>query len=340
MLEIRENINLKNYNTFGINVKAKYSCILRNQKDLTDLTKSSIFKENKRLIIGGGSNLLFLNDFDGLVIFPEFRGMRITRNDDDSIVIEVGSGENWHNFVQLMVYNNYSGLENLALIPGKVGAAPVQNIGAYGIEQKDYFHSLNYFNLIDLKTAKLSSKQCRFGYRDSIFKNELKDQFIILNVSYKLIKRSKLNLTYKALLDELNKTDNKSITPQTVFQTVCKIRNEKLPSPDIIGNAGSFFKNPIIKSSIYDDLVNRYPDLPKYPIDSDNVKTSAAWLIEQCGWKGKRIGDAGVYDKHSLILVNYGNATGLELFDLSQEIIRTVNSKFGITLEREVQIIS
>jgi len=339
-MNIIENCSLKNYNTFRIDSKAKYFASINNFNEVKPFIKSEIFQKENKLFLGGGSNLLFLEDYNGLVVHIQIKGMKIVKSSRETVVFDVGAGENWHNFVKLCLNNNYYGLENLALIPGNIGPAPVQNIGAYGVEQKDFFVSCQGYDLEQDRFRTLSYNDCKFGYRDSIFKNELKDKFIVTSVRYKLTKTDKVNISYKALSDELLLNNIITPKPKDVFETVCRIREEKLPNPDLIGNAGSFFKNPVIPVEQFDNLIERFPSIPSFPSKTGLVKIPAAWLIEQCGWKGKRMGDVGVHEKHSLILVNYGNASGREIFNLSEQIIQSVKYKFGIVLNREVLVIS
>ena len=338
-MNITENFALKNYNTFGIEVKAKLFAAINSFNEIKPFVKSEIFKNEKKFFLGGGSNLLFLEDFDGLIIHLRNKGMKIVESTRETVVFDVGAGENWHNFVSLSLKNNYFGLENLALIPGNIGSAPVQNIGAYGAEQSNFFVSCQGYDLEKDKFRTLNFNDCKFGYRDSIFKNELKDKFIITSVRYKLFKTDKVNISYKALADDLAKDNIIVPTPKHVFDIVCKIREEKLPNPDLIGNAGSFFKNPVISELHLKSLQEQFHSIPFFTSKIGFVKIPAAWLIEQCGWKGKKIGDAGVYEKHSLILVNYGNASGRDIYDLSEQIIKSVWYKFGVELEREVLVV-
>jgi UDP-N-acetylmuramate dehydrogenase len=337
-MKIEEHKSLKQYNTFGIDVKSDFFVSINNINDLKNLINTEIFQNNKSFILGGGSNVLFTNDFQDLIININIKGISIIKSTDDYIVLEAGAGEDWSKFVETCVRNNYHGNENLAMIPGKVGAAPVQNIGAYGMEQKDIFFSLKGFNLENGENLSLGKDDCNFAYRSSIFKNELKEKMIVTSVQYKLSKKKDLNLSYKELLTEINKFPVKEIDQRLVFDTVCRLRRSKLPDPTKIGNAGSFFKNPIVNNKKFNELKNKFPEIPSYQFN-EYYKIPAGWLIEQCGWKGKKIGDTGVYEKHALILVNYGNANGKEILKLAKEITNSVKDKFGILLEPEVQII-
>ena len=338
-MEILENISLKKLNTFGVEVKARRFVAVRNEHDIKELFDSDILGENNSLILGNGSNVLFVNDFDGLVIHSQMRGITICESNDDYVILNVAAGELWHNFVTISLTNKYFGLENLALIPGTVGAAAVQNIGAYGSEQKDFFFSVRGYNLIQNEFQELDAEQCRFGYRDSVFKNELKNKFFITSVKYKLSKREKVNLSYSELLHEAERFGIKQPDARYVYDTVCRLRKSKLPDPKILGNAGSFFKNPVVSESTFNDLKEKYPEIKGYRNIDDKIKVSAAWFIEKAEWKGKRIGDAGVFNKHALILVNYGNASGKDIYELSEKIRLSVLEMFGVNLEPEVQII-
>ncbi len=338
-MEIRENYSLKEFNTFKVDVKTKYYIEINNVNDIYRLIDKIELNDNKYFILGGGSNILFTRDYDGIIISVNIKGMYIKDNQNDSLILDIGAGENWHNFVKTCVKSKYYGLENLALIPGKVGAAPVQNIGAYGVEQKDYFYSLSGVDLETRELKYLDKKDCDFSYRSSIFKKQLKDRFIITSVQYKLSRLEKYNLTYNELKNELNKFSFVKKDLQYIYDTIVKMRVRKLPDLNKIGCAGSFFKNPVIDITKYYELLDKYGELPAYQISETGYKLSAGWLIEKCNWKGYREGGAGVYDKHALVLVNYGNATGKEIYDLSLKICESVKLKFGIELEPEVIIL-
>lgn len=337
-MNILKDISLKPYNTFAVDVKADYFASINNVDDVFELMDTDIFLKNKKFVLGRGSNVLFIEDFHGLIISIDIKGIHITESTDDYIILDVGAGEDWSSFVQTCVKSGYYGVENLALIPGKVGAAPVQNIGAYSVEQKDVFVSLTGVDLLKKEIVHLNKVECKFGYRTTIFKEELKDRFIITSVQYKLSREKKFNLSYKELEQEVTKFPGAVIDLQYIFDTVCRIRKSKLPGVEEIGNAGSFFKNPIVSKEKYDELMGLYPSMKGYH-SGFSFKLSAGWLIEQCGWKGKRNGDAGVYYKHALILVNHGNASGKEILNLANEIQTSVLKKFGINLEPEVLII-
>src|SRR5205085_9017018 len=273
---------------------------------------------NLKLILGGGSNILFTKDFYGIVLKNEIRGLEMVKEDEEHIYIRSGGGENWHQFVLYCVKNNYAGVENLSLIPGNVGASPMQNIGAYGVEIKDVFHELEALHLNDLTVQRFSNSDCAFGYRESVFKNRYRDQFVITSVTFRLNKIPVFNTSYGAIHQELDRMGIKDLSIQAISQAVMNIRTSKLPDPDEIGNAGSFFKNPQIPNKQFQDLKREWPHMPFYPVNDKYMKIPAGWLIEQCGWKGYRQGDAGCYSKQALVLVNYGNATGAEIFELSE----------------------
>jgi UDP-N-acetylmuramate dehydrogenase len=338
-MEIIKNHSLKPYNTFAIDAKAKFFTEITNIEDLERLLKNDDFKKNKKLIIGGGSNILLVNDFDGLVIKNSIKGKTLIKEDELHYYVKAGAGENWHEFVMYCVDNNYAGLENLSLIPGSVGAGPLQNIGAYGVELKDCLYEVEALNIEDCSIKKLNNAQCKFGYRESIFKHELKDKYIITAVTYKLNKTIQLKTSYGDIQRELAHLNKDEITIKDVSTAVTKIRNSKIPNPAVIHNAGSFFKNPEISNQKLETLKAQFPNVVSFKIDDNNVKLAAGWLIENAGWKGKSIGDAGVHKDQALVLVNHGNAKGDELINLSQKIINDVKSKFEIDLEREVNVI-
>lgn len=335
---IENNKSLKKLNTFGIEAKARFFANINKAEDLLDLMQTSQYQDSKRFILGGGSNILFSSDFDGLIISSNIKGINLKAIDSEKALVEVGSGEIWDDFVRLSIKNKYYGFENLALIPGKVGAAPVQNIGAYACEQKDYFSHLSGIKLSTGEKLELDFDECQFAYRDSIFKHELKDDFFVSSVVYNLDKKWTPNLKYKELDIELKKFGFDFINQDAeyVYNTVCRVRKTKLPDYNEIGNAGSFFKNPIVSNQLKDSLLTLYPDLPNFRVDADYSKIPAAWLIQKAGWKGKSYGNCGVFEKHALILVNYGNAKGSEIKNLAAEIIASVESQFGINLEPEV----
>ncbi len=338
-MKILHNINLKEYNTFAINVISKYFVEINNEDEIQLLIESDVFKNNKHYVISGGSNVLFLKDYDGLIIKINIKSIKITEETEDYVIISAGAGENWHNFVEFCVDNNYYGLENLAYIPGCVGSAPVQNIGAYNVEQKDYFHCLKGYNLITDTFNTLEKNHCMFDYRDSVFKNQLKNKFIITNVSYKLSKIFNPELNYKELKAIFY--NKEKFCSRNVFDAIVQIRKAKLPDPKILGNAGSFFKNPIISKEKYDEIHCQFPEITGFEFIG-KIKLSAGLLIDLCGLKGIKYSmnsDARVYEKHALILVNYNNASGNDIYNLSTEIINKIYTKFGVELQREVNVV-
>ena len=336
-MKISENFSLKEFNTFGINSICKKYIEIGSEKDIVDYftTKDS---SNKFLILSGGSNVLLPDFYDGDVLHMQLKGIEEEKLSDTTSIFKVSAGENWHSFVKKTVEDGFIGLENLALIPGNVGTAPIQNIGAYGVEQDEHFESLEGFNINTKKFETYNKEECEFGYRNSIFKNELKGKFIITSVKYKLSKNNEHNLYYRELNNFLS-DNNLKINSKNIFESVVRIRQRKLPDPKLLGNSGSFFKNPIVPKSIFFKLKEEYDDLKGFEQNDGNIKISAGWLIEKAGLKGYRVGDAGVYDKHALILVNYGNANSKELINLSNHIISKVDSIFGIRLVPEVNII-
>lgn len=338
---IFQNYSLQNLNTFHIEASAKYYIEINHLSDIDELVNSKEFANEKLLVLGGGSNLLFRNDFDGIIANIKLVGIELIDEDIDSITLKVAAGETWHTFIEYTVANKYFGLENLALIPGKVGAAPVQNIGAYGIEQDIAFVSLKGYNLETKSYQTLSKSECQFSYRNSIFKNELKDKFIITSVNYKLFKKPNFNLNYKEILDELEK-DSLEINQRNIFNSIVKIRTRKLPNPELVGNCGSFFKNPIVSKTQLDKVISINSDCKYFKTEVDNeFKISAGWLIESVGWKGKSYltTDAAVSENHALVLINRGNAKGSDIYNLSEKIIEDVKTKYVVELEREVNII-
>jgi UDP-N-acetylmuramate dehydrogenase len=339
-MTIQENVSLKSYNTFGIDAIAKYFASFNSLTELEEILNSKLQTPNPKLILGGGSNILLTKNFDGIVLKNEVKGIEVIKEDDGHVYVKAGAGENWHQFVLYCVENNYAGVENLSLIPGNVGASPMQNIGAYGVEIKDVFYELEAFHKRDGVVQKFSLRDCEFGYRESVFKNKYKGQFVITSVTYRLNKKLSFNTSYGAIEQELGKMGVKELSIQTISQAVINIRTFKLPDPKEVGNAGSFFKNPIISNEQYLELKENFPGIVAFPSGNHHTKLAAGWLIEQCGWKGYRKGDAGCYPKQALVLVNYGKATGEEIFDLSEEIIESVKKTYGVILEREVNIVS
>jgi UDP-N-acetylmuramate dehydrogenase len=335
----RENFSLKKYNSFGIDASAKYFASFDSVQQLEELLHANKEPVHKTMILGGGSNILFTNNFDGVVLKNELAGIEVIKEDADAVYIKAGAGVNWHQFVLYCIEHNYAGVENLSLIPGNVGASPMQNIGAYGVEIKDVFHSLEAFHLQDKKQVEFSLAECEFGYRESVFKGKYRNQFVILNVTYRLSKQPQINISYGAISQELQNMGVEELSIAAVSQAVINIRRSKLPDPAVIGNAGSFFKNPEVDNARFNALKESYPSIVGYDLHNGNTKLAAGWMIEQCGWKGYRRGDAGCHSMQALVLVNYGNAKGDELYTLSTDIIASVEEKFGVTLQREVNIL-
>lgn len=338
-MEIAENLSLKNFNTFGIDAKARAFVEIKSEEEIIELLSSKRIKGLRKFILGGGSNILLTKDFDGLIIKNSIQGIKIINEEDQSAVIEAGAGENWNDLVTYCVERNLGGIENLTLIPGKVGAAPIQNIGAYGVELSDAFISLEGVHIDSVSKNSFTKDDCKFGYRNSVFKNVLKNNFIVTKITLKLCKNPVLKTEYGNVIDELGKTGKDDFTIKDVSKVIAKIRREKLPDPAVLGNAGSFFKNPEINSGEYNLLKEKYPDIKGYPAGSDKVKIPAAWLIEKAGWKGVRKGNTGTHIKHALVIVNYGNATGEEILHFAKDIKRSIYEIFGIILEEEVNII-
>ena len=341
MIEIREQFSLKDYNTFGVSAFAKAYI---KATSLQQLKEAVGYCNGKNIfLLGGGSNMLIKNDIERTVVHVCLKGKEVLSNENGSVRLKVMAGENWHELVLYCIKNNFAGLENLSLIPGNVGTAPIQNIGAYGVELKDVFVSCDVLDMAALEEKTLTKEACKFGYRDSIFKNEALGKYIITSVTFEL---TDLNVTdnyqvktdYGAIKEELNNLEGPDDI-QKVSQAVINIRSSKLPDPKVIGNSGSFFKNPVIEKSFYDDLKSRFPDLPCYPIDDLHVKVPAGWLIDKSGLKGKRYGDAGVHDRQALVLVNHGNATGQEVLDVAYKVQNAVKDTFGIAIDMEVNLI-
>ncbi|GAB3339993.1 UDP-N-acetylmuramate dehydrogenase [Marivirga atlantica] len=340
-LQFSENISLKPYNTFGFEVKAKYLIEINQVDQLKALIKSELWIENKHLILGGGSNILLQRNFDGLIVLNKLLGINVLQQDDSSLIVRAGGGENWHEFVQYCIAKNWGGVENLSLIPGTVGAAPMQNIGAYGVEIKDVFHSLEAFNLKSGEVETFTADDCKFGYRESVFKHELKDQYLIVAVQFKLSKPNahQLKLDYGIIKQTLAEKNITEPSIQDISEAVIQIRQSKLPDPKQIGNSGSFFKNPIINKQQFEELLKEYPSLPAYRISDEEMKVAAGWLIEQAGWKGYDENGVGVHDKQALVLVNKGNGSGEAIAELARKIQDSVYSKFRIQLNPEVNFV-
>ena len=337
-MQVQENYPLKKYNTFGIDAYAKQFSSFSSVEELKSLLAVHHAPDTP-LILGGGSNILFTQNFNGLVLKNEITGILTVHEDEHHVYIKAGAGENWHNLVMHCVKIDLGGIENLSLIPGNVGASPMQNIGAYGVEVRDVFHSLEALHLNDGHVVNFSSNDCEFGYRESVFKKKYKNKFAILSVTYRLDKIPAFHISYGAIQAELEKMGVGMLSLRSISQAVINIRRSKLSDPAVVGNAGSFFKNPEVSEQRFAQLKPAYESIPGYPLNNSNVKIAAGWLIEQCGWKGFRKGDAGCYEKQALVLVNYGNASGREIFDLSTEIKQSVKEKFDIELETEVNII-
>lgn len=338
MNTVSQNVSLKKLNTFGIAATARYFQPLQSVEQAQQSLSQPELQGLPLLILGSGSNILFTQDFPGLVIKNELRGIETLDEDKNSITLKIAAGENWHELVLYCVAKNFGGIENLSLIPGTVGAAPIQNIGAYGSELKDVFVSLFALRIKDQKLVEFTKEQCQFGYRDSIFKSSHKNQYLITHVVLRLTKKISFNLTYQGLQDELQHIATDKLTIKNISDAVIKIRQHKLPDPNVIGNAGSFFKNPIITQPHFSDLQTRYPKMPHYQAENA-IKIPAAWLIEQCGYKGHRRGDIGIHHNQALVLVNFGKGLGQHLAELANEIQQSVYDKFKIQLETEVNII-
>jgi UDP-N-acetylmuramate dehydrogenase len=339
MMKLQENIQLRPFNSFGISALAKYFCSVASVNEILELLQWNHTKNNRLLILGGGSNLLFTKDFDGLILQNKLTGIELEKEDNQYYYVKAMAGENWHEFVSYCVQMHYQGIENMSLIPGSVGASPMQNIGAYGVEIKDVFESLEALHIQEGTIHHFDHRHCEFGYRESIFKHQLQNQFIILSVTFKLRKEPIYNTSYGNIEKELELMRIHNPNIHSIAEAVIRIRQQKLPDPQKIGNAGSFFKNPIISTSLYEQLKTLYNDIPGYAVNNGALtKIPAAWLIEKTGWKGYRKGDAGCYPMQPLVLVNYGHATGTEIFNLSAQIIEKINQQFGIKLEREVNI--
>jgi UDP-N-acetylmuramate dehydrogenase len=333
-MHLLQNISLKPYNTFGIDVPAEYYYELNN---IDDLPEVSSLPQQKH-ILGGGSNLLLTKPVTGVVIHNRLKGIAVEKEDKNYVWVRVQGGEIWHEFVLYAINRGVGGIENLALIPGTVGAAPIQNIGAYGTEVMETVESVTFWYWNEKKLLTYSNRECDFGYRDSIFKHQLKHKALITSVVFKLSKHPDFNISYGAVGQELEDMGVKELSVKAIAYAVIHIRKSKLPDPGVVGNAGSFFKNPTIPKTLYLSLKSKYPKIPSYPVSESVIKVPAAWLIEQCGWKGYRAGETGVHGKQALVLVNYGNAKGNEIWKLSGDILKSVKERFGIELEREVQV--
>ncbi|MCX6234013.1 MAG: UDP-N-acetylmuramate dehydrogenase [Bacteroidetes bacterium] len=337
-MNIGENISLRPYNTFGIDVNARYFMDILSVDDIDSVIKAGHPEFSRLLILGFGSNILFTQDFDGLVLRIGIKGIEKVYEDTDHVGIKAYAGEKWDDLVGYCVENGYAGLENLSLIPGSTGAAPVQNIGAYGAEFGNCFKELEAIHTTTGQFRHFSKSDCAFSYRNSVFKSNLKDQYAILSVTFILNKRAEFNTSYGTIEEELKVMGVRKKNLLNVREAICRIRRSKLPDPALIGNAGSFFKNPSVSLEKYSELKKAYPNMVVFQGDENTYKISAGWLIEDCGWKGKRIGDAGVYPRQALVLVNYGHASGQNILDLASTISQSVKNRFGIDLESEVNI--
>jgi UDP-N-acetylmuramate dehydrogenase len=342
MLNVQSNVSLKPYNTFGIQATARYWVDIQHLNDLQTLLQLDEYNDVPKLILGGGSNLLLTRDFDGMVVRVNIQGIELVREDEQHWWLKAGAGVNWHAFVLYCVKRGYAGVENLSLIPGTVGAAPMQNIGAYGVEIEQVFDSLEAINRQTGETRTFTHAECEFGYRESIFKHQLKGEYILVSVTFRLDKQPTFHTSYGAIqetLDQMGVAPDK-LSIKAISDAVIRIRQSKLPDPTQIGNAGSFFKNPEISQAQFETLKAQFPELPGYPLSaSSKVKVPAGWLIEQAGWKGYRRGDAGVHAKQALVLVNYGSAVGSEILELAKDVQRSVKEQFGIEITPEVNVV-
>lgn len=334
---LQENVNITPFTTFGIQTISKFFKPFSSVKELQDILPK--VRDMQLLVLGGGSNILFQKDFPGVVLRNEIKGIEKLEENENEVILKVGAGEVWHEFVLYTLSNGWGGIENLSLIPGSVGASPMQNIGAYGVEVKDVFESLEAVEISTGICRSFSHEECQFGYRESIFKRALKGKYIITSVNYRLSKKPQLNTHYGAIENELSANGISKPSIKDVSNAVIAIRQSKLPDPKVIGNAGSFFKNPIIEKATFQKLKELHEKLPSYEVDDQHVKVPAGWLIDQAGWKGKTFGDYGVHKNQALVLVNYKNATGKDIYELSESIILDIAAKYGIRLEREVNIV-
>lgn len=337
--DIKEDFSLHSFNTFHIDSVARFFTEVNSVERLKDLISSGKLIENPLLILGGGSNLLFTGNFKGIVVHIINKGIEIISRTNDSVIVKAAAGENWHEFVNYCVNKGFGGLENLSLIPGNVGSCPIQNIGAYGVEVKDHILSVETVDLQSGEILIFSNEECRFGYRDSIFKKDIKGKIAICSVTFELKLDPEVHLEYGAIQQELAAMGIENPTIADISKAVCAIRQSKLPDPKLLGNAGSFFKNPTVDQKFAEKLAEIFPKLVSYPLGDAKVKLAAGWLIEQCGWKGFRDGEAGVHEKQALVLVNYGNASGSSLLTLAHRIQNSVYERFGVQLEMEVNVI-
>ena len=340
MVSIKENVDLFPFNTFGIHATAKYLVTVASVDEARAVFKSDWFRTHPHMILGGGSNILLTGSFEGLVIKNEIKGITVVAEDDTSVQLNVGSGENWHSLVMYCVDHDLGGIENLSLIPGTAGAAPMQNIGAYGVEIREVIHHVEAIERATGMIRRFSREECAFGYRESIFKQRLKDKFFISSITLTLTKNDhRFNVSYGAIKDVLAEKKVKDLSIRAISEAVTEIRRKKLPDPLLIGNAGSFFKNPSIDAATFEALKKKYPAIPSFPGENNLIKIPAAWLIEQCGWKGKTLDNIGVHKHQALVLVNYGNGDGRKIWALAMQIQSSVEEKFDILLQPEVNVI-
>ncbi|MCC6385404.1 MAG: UDP-N-acetylmuramate dehydrogenase [Bacteroidia bacterium] len=338
-MNIRQHISLKPFNTFQIDIRANRVIECKTPDELKEAIRLATESEEKLMVLGGGSNVLFTDDFDGTILLNRISGIEITSENEEYVFVKASSGEVWHELVMWCVRNNYAGIENMSLIPGRVGAGPIQNIGAYGVELKDVLHQVEVIMIDSGETRILSNAACQFGYRDSIFKRDMKGKCIIISVTLKLSKKPVIHASYGSIKHELGKKGITQPTIRDISEAVIHIRQSKLPDPHTLGNAGSFFKNPEVEKAFFEQLKIKHPSIPGFEHHPGTIKVPAGWLIEQCGFKGKQFGNTGAHKDQALVLVNYGNATGKEILRLAQLIIKTVEESFGITLKTEVNII-
>lgn len=337
-MQIQENKSLKDYNTFGIDCNARYFVTVSTIDELKKVLSNKQY--SNRFILGGGSNMLLTQDIDALVIHLNLKGLEIVAEDSERVEVRAMAGENWHDFVMYCIENNFGGIENLSLIPGNVGTAPIQNIGAYGVELKDTFIRCNTVEIDTQLERSFTKEECNFGYRNSIFKSDLNGKYIITSVDFELTKKNhKKSISYGAIQEKLAENHIIEPTIKDISNAVIDIRKSKLPDPAKLGNSGSFFKNPVIDSETFKKFRVDFPGAPFYEVSATEFKIPAGWLIEQAGFKGKQFGDAGVHKNQALVLVNYGNATGQEIWELAIRIQRTIKEKFGIYIEPEVNVI-
>ncbi|MFM9057329.1 MAG: UDP-N-acetylmuramate dehydrogenase [Bacteroidota bacterium] len=338
-MQLEKHASLLPYNTFGIDVQAELLAHIGSMEDLRTALSDESLRQHERLILGGGSNVLFTRGFEGLVLLNRLKGISVVKEDEHHVWVKAGAGEVWHELVTWTVNQGWGGMENLSLIPGSVGAGPLQNIGAYGVELKDVFHELEALRMDTLEVERFNATDCRFGYRESVFKHELKNQFFISSVTFRLSKHPVLNTSYGAIAQELSKQGIAHPGVKDVSEAVIRIRRSKLPDPAVLGNAGSFFKNPEVDQETADRIRIEHPTLMSYPTTPGLVKLAAGWLIEQCGWKGKVVGHTGAHKDQALVLVNYGGATGNEIYELALEIRENVLQRFGVRIDPEVNVV-